>query len=198
MRNLTRALTAAAVVAAAASCLAATPTSSVSAAVMPGRNGPAYFTSYLDGVRIWRMRADGTHARPITTAYGEDHSPEVSPDGRSIVFQSSDEGGWHLFKVRADGSELKRLTTQGDDAAPSWSPDGRHILFTRYRDRDPRFTPCAPTGRTSTPSGSTPMDSSLRTHGTDGESSLFEPSRTARTGRRRSSSWTRMEATSAN
>ena len=40
-----------------------------------------------------------------------DHRPVISPDGNSVVFMSTREGGdWELFSVKLDGTRLKRLT----------------------------------------------------------------------------------------
>ena len=36
-----------------------------------------------------------------------------------------------IYRVRADGSGLRRLTTDGENRSPAWSPDGRRIAFVR-------------------------------------------------------------------
>src|SRR5258708_30010930 len=53
-----------------------------------------------------------------------------------IVFSSNRSGAWRLWTIKADGSELKQITTQeGDDSDvdPMFSPDGKSILFTSTR-----------------------------------------------------------------
>ena len=56
-----------------------------------------------------------------------------SPDGKEIVFVSYREGGARLFKMRADGSGVKRLVPprpgQGNESWPVWSPKGDRIAF---------------------------------------------------------------------
>lgn len=53
-----------------------------------------------------------------------------------IVFSSNRSGAWRLWTVKADGSELKQLTTQATDdhdVDPVFSPDGQRLLFTSTR-----------------------------------------------------------------
>ena len=40
-----------------------------------------------------------------------DHRPVISPDGSTVVFMSTREGGdWELFSIGIDGTGLERLT----------------------------------------------------------------------------------------
>ena len=62
--------------------------------------------------------------------------PTISPDGAWIVFESSvfdAEGPASLWKVRSDGSDLRRLTRAANDRQPNWSPAGDRIVFQRLR-----------------------------------------------------------------
>jgi dipeptidyl aminopeptidase/acylaminoacyl peptidase len=66
--------------------------------------------------------------------------PQVSPDGQRIVFVlrttdlEANLGRHDLWIVGADGSGLKRLTTNpAADTNPRWAPDGRSILFLSTR-----------------------------------------------------------------
>jgi eukaryotic-like serine/threonine-protein kinase len=61
-------------------------------------------------------------------------SPDVSPDGASIVFRSLG-GQEDLFLVRSDGTGLRKLTDDAPrDRGPAWSPDGKQIAF--YSNRE--------------------------------------------------------------
>ena len=62
------------------------------------------------------------------------HSASWSPDGTRVVFSKLNAqdpmGGYELWAVNSDGSNLTRLTDLGGWArAASWSPDGTKILF---------------------------------------------------------------------
>jgi Tol biopolymer transport system component len=52
------------------------------------------------------------------------------PDKNTIVFVSTEGGGWDIYTMNADGTCKTRLThTVRDEYKPVWSPDGTLILF---------------------------------------------------------------------
>ncbi len=66
--------------------------------------------------------------------------PQVSPDGKLIVFSVRDtdieanRGRFDLWVVGADGSGQRRLTSHPEnDTDPRWSPDGKYIYFLSAR-----------------------------------------------------------------
>jgi len=69
------------------------------------------------------------------TEVGADTDPDVSPDGKLVVFSStrhSQTGDIYLKKV--EGQTVTRLTHDpANDIQPAWSPDGRFIAFTSDR-----------------------------------------------------------------
>ncbi len=99
------------------------------------------FTSDRDGdYEIYSMRPDGTDLRRLTRSPGNDAHNAWSSDGEWIAFTSArggfkDESVLHpynpqpygdLFVMRADGSEVRRLTDdQFEDGTPSWLPTRR-------------------------------------------------------------------------
>ncbi len=62
-------------------------------------------------------------------------TPSWSPDGARIAFHSSQEWGFEIYVMNADGSDVTRLTdNKAPDVEPSWSPDGRRIVFKSSSD----------------------------------------------------------------
>jgi hypothetical protein len=68
--------------------------------------------------------------------YGAVADPEVSYDGRRILFAMKENRNarWRIYEMNADGSELVALTdpTTGDDMDPAYLPSGQ-IIFTSTR-----------------------------------------------------------------
>ncbi len=133
------------------------------AAKLPGTvNGDVYPAWSPDGGKIafssnrgtgtlvlFMMNVDGTGLVRLTDhRCGDDIMPAWSPDGTRIAFVSdrSDQnscGGWDIYVMNADGSNVQRLTTyqgQGNGAiSPTWSPDGAKIAFMSDRDGNPQL-----------------------------------------------------------
>lgn len=84
---------------------------------------------------IYRVRADGTDLRRLTSNPQGNFEPAVSPDGRSIAFVSSRDGDSEIYLMGTDGGGVRRLTAfHREDWAPAWSPDGRRIAFLSNRE----------------------------------------------------------------
>ena len=88
------------------------------------------------GPSVWLMDADGTNRRRLVEDMPGDQ-PAWSPDGAQIAFTSSVGGSSDIYVVRADGSDLQRLTRhEATDEYPAWSPDGERIAFGSLRTGD--------------------------------------------------------------
>lgn len=71
-----------------------------------------------------------------TSFKGPINDPQMSRDGKKIVFKSGskdDEDVVHLFIMNSDGSNVKQLTKHGKyrDEDPAFSPDGTKVAFER-------------------------------------------------------------------
>ncbi len=82
---------------------------------------------------LWRSRIDGTEPLQLTHAPLRAGLPQISPDGRQIVFT----GDYSRHQLRTwivpfDGGEPRPVTDIRDGTAevgPKWSPDSRRLLF---------------------------------------------------------------------
>jgi eukaryotic-like serine/threonine-protein kinase len=86
---------------------------------------------------LWVMDAEGRDARQLTT--GADlqffSTPASCPDG-SILFASGVFGAANIYRISADGSNRRQLTSEGTNGAPSCSPDGKWVVFNASRGGD--------------------------------------------------------------
>jgi Tol biopolymer transport system component len=91
-----------------------------------------------DGEALYRLNADGSDPRRLTSFDAAAEDPAVSPDGRRIAYAAiPGDYGVDLYVAGADGSGAKRLTHSEDfEGGPAWSPDGRQIAFVRGYDLD--------------------------------------------------------------
>jgi serine/threonine-protein kinase len=84
-----------------------------------GRNYDVYRRNFSTGADI-----------RLTTHEATDMYPQVSPDGRRIVFVSNRDGDFEVFVIDINGDNLRQVTSNAVvDRIPSWSPDGRWIIF---------------------------------------------------------------------
>ncbi|MBU0985015.1 MAG: hypothetical protein KKA42_14170 [candidate division Zixibacteria bacterium] len=134
-----------------------------------GQNAEAYFNhdgseliyqATVDSMacdQIFRMNADGTHKRLVSTGKGRTTCSFIAPDGNAIIYASThladdacppdpdmSQGyvwalynSFDIFKADPDGSNLVQLTsTPGYDAEAVYSPRGDKIIFTSVRTGD--------------------------------------------------------------
>jgi WD40-like Beta Propeller Repeat len=88
------------------------------------------------GVWVYVVDLDDGESTPLVEGF----SPSWSPDGTRLAFTSMRSGALEVFSVRADGSDLRQLTSttsqvlrQTGSWSPVWSPDGGRIAFASSR-----------------------------------------------------------------
>jgi Tol biopolymer transport system component/DNA-binding winged helix-turn-helix (wHTH) protein len=65
----------------------------------------------------------------VTSVGGQNAGPQVSPDGKRLVFMSDRAGGMDIWVSERDGTNPIQLTAVGTAGSPRWSPDGKTIAF---------------------------------------------------------------------
>lgn len=84
------------------------------------------------------MPVAGGAARTLVAGTSGNHTPNWSPDGKSIAFLSNRSGSTDLWVVPAAGGQARQLTDwPTGEFNPQWSPDGSAIYFTSNKDVAP-------------------------------------------------------------
>jgi TolB protein len=83
---------------------------------------------------IWIMDVDGGNTTQLLSGNASYRYPDLSPDGKKLVFSSDQSGNSDIWMMDINGSGLMQLTTNAaDDLYPVWSPNGRAIYFVSAR-----------------------------------------------------------------
>jgi Tol biopolymer transport system component/predicted Ser/Thr protein kinase len=92
-------------------------------------------------VNIWRL---GLSDQQEKTAKQErfifstqaDTNPQISPDGKKVVFSSNRAGTMQIWTCDYEGTNPERLTSfgKGQSASPRWSPDSAWVSFDSNKD----------------------------------------------------------------
>lgn len=101
------------------------------------------YKGYLDHYEIFTSNIDGTNQNKITTPISRPpstfkasvYSPSWSPDGTKIAYSSNIDGGYNIYVMNADGTNINKITTPNDTNTsfyePRWSPDGTKIVYSK-------------------------------------------------------------------
>jgi Tol biopolymer transport system component len=98
--------------------------------------GPSAVVNAKTEADVWKMRPSGSEIENLTpNTPGFDGFPSFSGDGKQIVFCSARDGGLDLYLMKADGSNVRRLTNdRANNLFPVFSPASNQIAFASNRD----------------------------------------------------------------
>jgi len=101
-------------------------------------SGPSSATWSPDGTELiysmqgtlWRQRIGSGLAQQLTAGPGYDYQPDMSPDGRSVVFARYARDAIELQLLDMTSGQVTALTSNGAvNVEPRWSPDGTRLAF---------------------------------------------------------------------
>lgn len=80
---------------------------------------------------VWRLDLGSPRTERIVASTRLDSSPQLSPDGRSLLFVSDRSGNFQIWRAAADGGNPVQLTkyTYEYPGSARWSPDASRIAF---------------------------------------------------------------------
>jgi Tol biopolymer transport system component len=158
--------------------------------------GRLVFQYLVDGkAQTYVVNADGTGMTTLLPL--GDESPVWSPDGSRVAFLSSRDGTRGVYVMRADGSDVRRVSNLPGEVwfAPSWgitendhtpwSPDGTRLAFVNFYEQGGlyvanadgsgvlRVTPAGMTGGLKFNGWSRTGRRIAFTHGVDGSSDIY-------------------------
>ena len=99
------------------------------------------FTEKYNDINIWRLDLQGVARQPgesrgvspvkFINFKREDHSPQISPDGKRIAFISDRSGRDEIWVCDSDGKNPLQLTRMVglNTGTPRWSPDNQSLVF---------------------------------------------------------------------
>jgi Tol biopolymer transport system component len=101
---------------------------------VPRRGGRLGYTRSFENVDIWGTKLDARGAeqqRMLVSSTRMQRAPDISPDGKRIVFESDRSGVQEVWVADFDGSNAVQLTHFNNPltGSPRWSPSGQLIAF---------------------------------------------------------------------
>lgn len=90
-------------------------------------DGRIVYSTY-DG-EIWMVNRNGAEQRQLTNNAFAESSPRISSDGKSIYFSSNEGGSIQIWRMNADGTDRKQITTTTGGSPQFITPDRRYIYY---------------------------------------------------------------------
>ena len=125
------------------------------------------FVAVLSSLAVAFVSAAESHPFSVHDMLAMDRisDPQVSPDGRSVVFVvratdlTGNRGSTDLWVVATDGTGLRRMTSHSaSESNPRWSPDGKTIYFLSTRSGSSQIWQIAVGGGEATQVTNLPLD----------------------------------------
>lgn len=89
----------------------------------------AYVETESRKASIWRV-VSGEPPHKFIRSLRADLSPQLSPDGKRIVFMSDRTGAYEIWLAEATGKNQRQLTFAANQASsPRFSPDGKFVVY---------------------------------------------------------------------
>ena len=92
------------------------------------RNEIVYAQQDEQGRNLWISDLNGQR-RQLTRNPGQNHYPAVTPNGRGVVFSSSQTGQTHIHWIDIEGKVQRQLTFGANEREPQVSPNGRWVVY---------------------------------------------------------------------
>jgi serine/threonine protein kinase len=156
-------------------------------AVLPHISRSGNRLAYVQGsgeMNIYRMEvSDRTVSKnpptKLIASTQNDDSPQISPDGRRIVFTSDRSGKFEVWMCDIDGTNPVRLTSLNKYAGtPRWSPDGQQIAFDFFEERRGQIYVISAEGGLPRPITTGNFDNVVPSWSSDGKWIYFSSNRT--------------------
>ncbi|HEY5611637.1 MAG TPA: protein kinase, partial [Thermoanaerobaculia bacterium] len=91
----------------------------------------AFTSTESDSTEIWIMNSDGSQKTQLTFDGAENRYPTFTPDGKTIVYNSTTGSGANLRSIGVDGTNARVLVDGVLIDAPACSRDGKSVIFAR-------------------------------------------------------------------
>lgn len=102
---------------------------------IPAAGNSLVYEQVTSRFNIWQLRLSGTKRidKPpsvLIAEKGDKLRPDLSPDGKTIAFESNRLGFWEIWTCEVSGKDCAQLTAlHGTAGRARWSPDGHSIAF---------------------------------------------------------------------
>src|SRR2546422_3983059 len=81
--------------------------------------------------RVWVAEVATGKSRQLTGGPGSDRQPRWSPDGKTLAFISTREGGAQVWLLPVAGGDARKVSSLAEGASdPLWMPEGKGLLVT--------------------------------------------------------------------